>query len=280
MSDIEEVLQQAFELGDEERWDEVIALLGDALEDAPDDPYLLCWLGVAERETGNDGAAYEYFRRCVAEEPLDPHLLALAGSGLAAFDDPEAESVLRTAVLTGPDVPMARLQYGAYLSRAGLYDAALEQLRAAGELDPDDPAIRGELGIAYALQGQTTHAVAALESALDLAPDDSWTRVLLGLLLVELGNLDEAAEQLIQAADEREDDPEAQILAALAAAAVGWEDAAQDRIARAEYAAAEEDRTLWEEADERITSGADEARALLVDSAAPSVLRERLAQPL
>ena len=85
------MLDEALSLGDQERWEEMADLLASALEIDPDEPYVLCWLGVAERELGNDGSAYEYFRRCVAQEPLDPQLLAVAGSGLAAFDDPEAE---------------------------------------------------------------------------------------------------------------------------------------------------------------------------------------------
>jgi Tfp pilus assembly protein PilF len=61
----------------------------------------------------------------------DPQLLALAGAGLAAFDDPEAEPTLRAAALTGPDLAVTRLHYGAYLSREGMFVEALEQLEAA-----------------------------------------------------------------------------------------------------------------------------------------------------
>src|SRR5690606_32248275 len=110
------------------RWPEMSELLGEALEEAPDDPYLLGWKAVAEQELGNEGSAYDYFRRCLAQNPLDPRLLALAGSALAAFDDPDAESAVRAAALTGPDVPMARLQYGAYLAREGHFDEAFEHL--------------------------------------------------------------------------------------------------------------------------------------------------------
>src|SRR5690606_32673007 len=90
---------------------------------------------------------------CLAEEPTDPHVLALAGSGLAALDDPEAESVLRLAALTAPDLPEVRLQYGAYLAREGLFEEALTHLRAAVDLAPDDATIHGELGVAYGLMG-------------------------------------------------------------------------------------------------------------------------------
>jgi len=280
MADVERVLHEALALGDEGRWDEMTDVLARALEEAPDDPYLLCWLGVAERELGNEGAAYEYFRRCLAEEPLDPHLLALAGSGLAAFDDPEAESALRMAALSAPDLPMARLQYGAYLAREGLFDEALTHLRAAADLAPEDPAVHGELGAALTLMGDPDAAIPEMETALDLAPDDAWTRLLLGLLYAQRGRLEEAAEELTRAAAERDDDAEAHILAALAAAAVGWDDAAQSALARAGYVADRADAELLQEAEERILEGTDAARAMLLDTVGPSVLRERLAQPL
>jgi len=280
MADVEQVLHEALALGDEGRWDEMTDLLARALQEEPSDPYLLCWLGVAERELGNEGVAYEYFRRCLAEEPTDPHLLALAGSGLAAFDDPEAESALRLAALTAPDLPMARLQYGAYLAREGLFDEALTHLRAAADLAPDDPTVHGELGVAFSLMGNLEAAVAEMETALELAPDDAWTRLLLGLIYADLGRLEEAAEELVRAATEREDDAEAHVVAALAAAAVGWEDAAHTALARALQVAERADIQLVEEAEERVDAGPDAARAMLLETVGPSVLRERLAQPL
>jgi Flp pilus assembly protein TadD len=278
--DAQQALAEALELGEEGRWLEMSELLETALRDTPDDPYVLCWLGVAQREMGNDGVAYEYFKRCWQEEPLDPHVLALCGAGLAAFDDPDAEAALRAAALTGPDVPMARLHYGAFLARSGVFDQALDQLNAAVELDPDDPTIRGELGIAHALKGDYTNAAAAMEQALERAPDDSWTRLLLGLIDLQLHQIEDAATQLLQAADERSDDAEAQVLAALAAAANGWDDAAQNTLARAEYASEGVDNELIEEARDAIDEGADAALEFLDEELAPHALRDRMIQPL
>src|SRR5690606_33523709 len=115
---------------------------------------------------------------------------------------------------------------------------------------------------------------------LDLAPDDAWTRLLLGLLYAQRGRLEEAAEELTRAAAERDDDAEAHVLAALAAAAVGWDDAAQSALARAGYVADRADAELLQEAEERVLAGADAAREMLLETVGPSVLRERLAQPL
>lgn len=280
MTDIQESLADAMELGEEGRWEEMSMLLTTSLRDAPDDPYVLCWLGVAEREQGHDGIAYEYFKRCWQEDPLDPNVLAICGAGLAAFDDPDAEAALRAGALTGPDVPMARLQYGAYLARSGVFEQALENLNAAAQIDPEDPTIHGELGIAYGLKGDFKSAAAAMETALEFAPDDSWTRVLLGLVFLQQGEIEVAAEQLIQAAEERPDDAEAQVLAALAAAAAGWEDVAHNTLARAEFANEGGDAELVEEVREHIEEGAAAAREFLETELAPFALRDRMTQPL
>jgi tetratricopeptide (TPR) repeat protein len=280
VTDVADIVERALALGEDGQFEEMAQLLADGLELAPDDPYLLGWLGVAEQELGNDGTAYDCFRRCLAEEPADPHLLALAGAGLAAFDDPEAEPALRAAALTGPEVPMARLQYGAYLARAGLFEEALEHLEAARRLAPEDPAMVGELGTALALKGDLAGASAALETALEMAPEDAWTRLLLGLLQVELGAGERAAELLVQAAGELDDDFEAQMLAALAAAAEGWEDAAHGALARADYAAEGEDAELRGEVEERIAAGPAAAGELLREELGPGALRDRLQQPI
>ena len=277
----EDALERALAFGEDERWDEMADALVRALRDDPEDPYLLGWLGVAERERGNDGAAYEYFKRCVAQDPLDPQLLALAGSGLAAFDDPEAETTLRAAALSGPDMSTTRLQYGAYLAREGLYAEALEQLRAAVELDPEDPVCHSELATALALKGDVAAAIERMEHALTLAPEDGWSRSLLGLLYAEDDDMEHAAEHLLMVSNTRVDDPEVQVVAALAAMAAGWDDAGHEALARAGYAAEEPaDTLLIEEAEERLAAGADAARAMLRDSIGPSVLRERLMEPL
>jgi Flp pilus assembly protein TadD len=278
--DLEQAMQSALALGDEGRWDEMAELLTHALEDEPDDPYILCWLGVANRELGQDGVAYEYFRRCWENDPLDPELLALCGAGLAAFDDPDAQAALRAAALTGPAVPMARLHYGAYLAREGMFDEALEHLNAAVELDPQDAAIRGELAIALALKGDHARAAEVFEQTLQLAPDDSWSRVLLGLIYTELHEEESAAETLLQASLERPEDAEAQVLAGLAAAAAGWEDAASEALARAEYADDGLDTELMEEAQEKLDEGRAAARTFLQDTVAPTALHDRLHQPI
>jgi tetratricopeptide (TPR) repeat protein len=279
--DVQKVLDRAMELGESGDWEAMAKLLAETQQElTEDDPYILCWLGMAERELDNEGAAYDAFKRCLAADPLDPHLLSLAGAGLAWFDDADAEAALRAGALTGPEIPLTRLQYGAYLAREGMFEEALEHLNAALRLAPEDPVMHEELGNALAMKGDLKGAAAAFEACLERVEDDAWTRFLLGLIHIELGRLEDGAEAVARAAAERPDDGEMQLVAALSAAAVGWDAAAHDAFARAEMAPEPPPSELLAEVEERIGAGLDAARRMLTDSVAPSILNDRLGQPL
>jgi predicted Zn-dependent protease len=250
--------------------------LRNVLENNPKDPYVLCWLGVAERELGLDGIAYERFRACLALHPEDPHLLATAGNALAAFDDPEAEGALRTAALLAPESAFARWMYGAYLAREGMVTEGLRELQAARELEPDEAGISYELGVALALADNNEGAVDELFRAAELDPEDGWIRVVLGLALLEEGRAEEALRELEEGARERPEDGEAQLLTALVAVesdeGLAWEMLERARLA--EYADAE----LLEEVEERLSEGGEAARGFLMGELAHGAYRERLRQ--
>jgi tetratricopeptide (TPR) repeat protein len=270
------LLQQARELGEEGDYDGMAERLREALEDDPDDPAVLCWLGVAERELGLDGVAYERFRRALAGDPEDPFILVTAGGALAHFDDPEAETALRTAALTAPDLPLARWMYGAYLAREGFHDDARKELDEARSLDREDAVIAYESGVAYALAGKPEAAASEIAEAVDLAADDGWYRVVLGLLLVELDRLDEALTDLDLGARAREDDVEAQLAAALAHGACGDEASAWEFLERGRMRAEGVDVLTAEAVEERLGDTAEAAADLLRDTLGPGMLRERL----
>lgn len=273
-------LERALQLGEHGEWSAMEKLLREAVENTPEDAQLLCWLGVAREQLGLTSMAYDTFRRCLATQPTDPHVLAIAGRALARFDDPDAEAALRAAAVLAPELAVARLSYGAYLAREGLLDDALRELNAAAELTPYDPVVAVERGGAQALRGDLEAAAEALERAVALAPDDGWPRILLGLVLLELRRWDEVAAALVGGARLRDGDAEAQVLAALAAAACGWEDVAHEMIARARLqAAAGGDRALLREAERMVERGARSARGarrFLMTTVAPGALRERL----
>ncbi|HEX8394677.1 MAG TPA: hypothetical protein VF665_20185 [Longimicrobium sp.] len=276
--ELEALITEAQSLGEQDRWPEAHEMLVGEMELHPDNALLLCWIGIAAQRLGEEAEAYDMFRRTLALSPTDPFILAAAGSGVAALDDPAAEGALRLAALTAPDFPFARLSYGAYLSREGLYNEAITELEAARTLAPEDAGVQTELGIAYLLAGRSSNGLDALEEALSLTADDSWLRGLFGLALVDAGRGEEGAEQLHQAAADRVEDVEVQLLAALAMGAQGWEDPAWEAFARAEAAADSSDGALVAEVEDCLNAGPEASEEFLKSDLGPPLLRERLLQ--
>ena len=276
-SAVEELLAEAHRSGDENDFETMAEVLRAGLERFEGDPYVLCWLGIAERELGMDGIAYERFKQCLAAEPEDPFVLATAGTALAGFDDPDAEGALRSAALLGPEVALARWMYGAYLTREGMVAEGVRELEAARELDPEDAVVAYELGVGRVLGGDFDRGAEELARAAELDPEDGWVRVVLGLTLLEAERQDEAAIELEAGARLRPDDVEAQLLAALALAAEGAEDRMWEMLERGRLHAGGTDRQLVEAVDDRLGDGPDEAARLLRQDVAPPALRERLA---
>ncbi|MDQ3388690.1 MAG: hypothetical protein M3483_04215, partial [Gemmatimonadota bacterium] len=275
-----ELIEHAVELAEDGRWGDVREALLERLPADPDSPGLLAWLGIASRELGVDGEAYEFFRASLAAGVDDPFLLANIGAGLATFDDPEAERALRLAALTAPTLSFARLSYGAYLVREGLIPEAMEELEAARSLAPDDLTIRAELALALLIADRKAEGLGELEAALGTEPDDGWLRGILGMALLEAGREEEGAEELHRAAALRPEDVELQLLFALAAVSQGWEDEGWNALARAEAAAEEVDAVLLREVEDALGGGARPAQELLRTEMLPPALRERLLQRL
>lgn len=274
--ELEALLDGALGLADEGNWEGVADLLREHLAEHDGEPAVHCWLGVAERELGMEGVAYERFRRALSLNPEDPYVLATAGNGVAAFDDPDAELALRTAALLAPGLPLARLMYGAYLAREGFVADGVKELEAARALDADDAQIAYELGVARYLGADLDGAADAMGDAVTMDPDDGWPRIVLGLVLLEADRFDEAVGELSEGAHRHPEDVEAQLVAALAAAANGAEDLALGMLERARIRAGEEDAELLMAVEDRLDAGADAARALLMDEMAPDMLRRRV----
>lgn len=272
------LLGRVLSLADEGDWSAAVELLREHLEDFDADPAIQCWLGVAERELGLDGVAYERFKRALALDPQDPYVLATAGNAIARFDDPDAEQALRAAAVMAPSVALGRFFYGAYLAREGFLEQALTELEAARELDPDDPQIAYELGVVHAFAEDHDRATDAFADAVRLEPEDGWVRVVFGLALLEAGREEEGAGELISGARLRDDDVDAQLAAALAAAATGLDDVAYEMVERARLHALDADLALVAAVEDRVESGHEAASRLLTEELAPPMLRDRLSE--
>lgn len=275
-SGLDILLYQARELGEEGDFAGMAERLREELDTYPDEPALLCWLGVAERELGMEGVAYERFKMALALDPEDPHILATAGNALSHFDDPDAETALRAAALLAPDLPLARWMYGAYLAREGFPQEARKELDEARALDPEEPLIAYESGVAYALAGNLDAAVEDFARAAEMAPEDGWFRLVLGLALVEADRVDESLAELDAAGRYAPEDVEAQLAAALVHAAVGNEDEAWEFLERARFPAQGTDLLSVEEAEERVLDSPEAADRFLRNTLSPTAFRERL----
>jgi len=276
---LEDALRSAAELAEDGQAAEAFEQLVEWDERAPEDPALLCLLGALAREVGADGPAYDYFRRCLATNPADPTVLATAGQGVAAFDDPDAETALRAAALTGPGLVLTRLTYGAYLAREGLMEEALGELEAARDLAPEDGLVRFELATALYLAGQRTEAVREMEFAAEFRPEDGWIGALLGMTQWEVGREEEGAEQLHRVGEElRPEDGELHLFASLAFGGLGWLDEAWNAHARAEVVPQPPDQAVLREVEVALEGGEEAANALLRQDLAPGMIRERLLQ--
>lgn len=273
---LQQRLQEASELAEEERWTEAFALLLEEESTYPDDPTLLCMLGVLADAADAGGMAYDFFRRCLNQQPDDPHVLVPLGTGLARYDDPDAEGVLRLAALSAPDLASTRMHYGAYLLREGMLPEALAELRTARELEPEDAQIARELGTALFLQGEREEGLDELERAAGLAPDDPELLLVYALTCIRVRRLPEGAESAHRAALSLLHDGEAQLVSALASATQEWWDEAWDALARAEAADLPPDSAALREAEEALEAGPDEAERLLLDQIGAPLLRERL----
>jgi len=276
--ELEDLLERALTLADEEEWESVVDFLQDHIEDFEKEPAIHCWLGVAQRELGMEGAAFDSFKRTLSLTPADPYVLATAGNGIAAFDDPDAETALRTAALTAPQIAVTRLLYGAYLSREGFAEESLKELTAAREIDPDDPQIAYELGVAHALAGDYDRATDVMAEAVSLDPEDGWSRVVFGLALLEAQRMDEGVGELVAGARMREEDVDAQLAAALATAATGRDGLAYEMLERARIRAADADLVLVTAVEDRLDGGHEAAAAMLMEDFVPDLLRSRLSE--
>jgi len=274
--DRETLLGQVLSLSEEGAWDAAAELLRDHLVEFEDDPAIHCWLGVAERELGMEGVAYERFKQALALNPEDPYILATAGSGIAYFDDADAEPALRAAAVIAPQVAIGRLMYGAYLVREGLHEDGLRELTAAREIDADDPQIAYELGAGRALAGDYDGASDALAEAVSLDPEDGWARVVFGLVLLEADRFEQGVGELMSGARIREDDIDAQLAAALAAGATGRDGVAYEMLERARMRAHETDLVLVTSVEDCLDGGHEACHSLLTDDLAPDLLRTRL----
>ena len=151
------------------RNNEALALLKDAVAQAPDDTTVLFQYGAALDRAGLPNDAEKAFRDVIAKDPLDAgalnylgYMLAERGTGLD-----EAVSLIQRALKVEPDNPSYLDSLGwAYLQQ-GKLDLADPALATAAEKLPRNSVIQDHLGDLRLKQNRRADAIAAWQRALE-----------------------------------------------------------------------------------------------------------------
>ena len=145
---------------------EAIVHLQTALDQRPNDPDLLYYLGRASAALSK--RSYDTLR---SAHPDSARAHQLEGEMLSLQRKlPEAEKEYREAIRIRPQTPGARLQLGELYGVAGQWDKAEAEFRAETRARPGDAEASYRLGHALLEQGKTREARAELERADGLAP--------------------------------------------------------------------------------------------------------------
>ncbi|HET7923004.1 MAG TPA: aspartyl/asparaginyl beta-hydroxylase domain-containing protein [Gammaproteobacteria bacterium] len=142
VSDIPSLLERARSLSQAGTWAEAAHVYARVLQDVPEHPEALGFLGSMALNRGEFARSIEYFRRALRVTPADAALhknLGLALRAVGAFD--EALASFDAALANQPEFPVALLNKGALLEQMGqggqavpVYLEALAQADKAGLL--------------------------------------------------------------------------------------------------------------------------------------------------
>ena len=159
---------QASALVELKRNDEAIALLKDAVAQAPDDTTVLFQYGATLDRAGRTGDAEKTFRDVIARDPLDAGALNYLGYMLAehgtALD--EAVSLIQRALKVEPNNPSYLDSLGWAYVQQGRLDLAETPLTAAADKLPKNSVIQDHLGDLRLKQNRRADAIAAWQRAL------------------------------------------------------------------------------------------------------------------
>ena len=159
---------QASALVQLKRNDEAIALLKDAVAQAPDDTTVLFQYGAALDRAGRSADAEKTFRDVIARDPLDASALNYLGYMLADHGTSldEAVGLIQRALTVEPGNPSFLDSLGWAYMQQGKLDLADPALTTAAEKLPKNSVIQDHLGDLRLKQNRRADAIAAWQRAL------------------------------------------------------------------------------------------------------------------
>ena len=177
----------------EQREEEAVALLHQAIDVAPDSPAYRCNLGAILKDLGRLDEAITCYRQALEIRP--DHVLTQNNLGNALQEQGELDQAIACyegALRAKPDYVEALSNLGTALKAQGSLEEAVASHERALELRSDYAEAHCNLGIALAAQGKMDEAIASFDRALALRPGYAEASSNLGSALQAQGRLDEA----------------------------------------------------------------------------------------
>ncbi|MFW6023460.1 MAG: tetratricopeptide repeat protein, partial [Myxococcota bacterium] len=217
------------------------------LQDHPEDPRVVLWVGKTAEADDDTEAAEERYREVIRMAPKDfAGYLALAQLFFEKQRPADAAAALRDARDNVPETAEMRRMLGESELRRGRYDRAIEGFERALELEPGDtsslfgigvahqradrldeaarvlddvaerdpsyPGLALERGRIYEARGRAERAARSYREALEKRPGDLDLMLRLGAALVASDDIDEAEEIVEKVTRERTHSAEAEYL--------------------------------------------------------------------
>lgn len=179
---------------------DAVALMEKALKAAPRNPYLLNDLGEAYKQLGQVEDSIKNFRLAVKCKPDFSEAVANLGFAFEQQDKlAEAIECYERALKLDPLNAIAILNKGRVLQLRGAYDQALKCYEATLKIDPGLMQATINLGSVLLALGRPGDAVSCLQTVLSTHPESAEAHGNLGLAFDAMGQSDEAIEALLRA---------------------------------------------------------------------------------
>lgn len=192
---IDDALQLAVRLHQQERLEGARTLYGRILEAVPGHADAMCLLGMVEHQLGRSEQGLELMRAAIERVPGFVGFHINLGNVLVEMNRlDDALAAYRRAVEIDPGSADTHSNIGAVYRALGRFDEARASYDRAIAIDGRHVRAWNNLGLLHDAQGDLEAAMRAYVTAIELVPDSGMSAYLLGMTFYKLGQIAKAGE--------------------------------------------------------------------------------------
>lgn len=249
----------------QDKLDDAIATLEEALEFSADSSDILTLLGLLYLRMDDNLKAFEYLGSSLTHDPRNAKTILAAGSIMQDHGEYDvALSKYRTAAQSAPHSPHLWSNIGMCFFGKEKYVAAIACLKRAQYLDPFEWIIAYNMGLVHTHTGQYASAYASLSACVNLAPKEPQVYALMGIVLARLGDTPSSRKAYSRAVALEPQDAALRLNFAISMANAGEKAEAASQLA--------EFRRLWAGTPPEDKEGLDEPKLLARSEAVSALL--------